>query len=46
MNGFDLSISSALNLETNLYRTILSTYDKKEGLRAFKDKRIPMFKGC
>jgi enoyl-CoA hydratase/carnithine racemase len=41
----NLSISEGLNLETYLYKTIISTYDKQEGLIAFKEKRNPVFCG-
>jgi hypothetical protein len=43
--GINMSIKNALNIENYLYQLLLSTHDKQEGLKAYKEKRIPIFKG-
>ena len=41
----DLPLDEALRLETSLYRTIIATKDRAEGLAAFKEKRAPVYRG-
>lgn len=43
--GLDLPLSEALKLETTLYKVMVFTYDKTEGLKAFREKRKPVFIG-
>jgi enoyl-CoA hydratase/carnithine racemase len=45
INNNHLPTNEGLNLETYLYKTIISTRDKQEGLIAFKEKRSPLFTG-
>lgn len=43
--GWDLPIDRALALEWESYQGVLGTEDRKEALRAFAEKRPPVFKG-
>ena len=44
-DGFDLSLERALDLENRLYQPCLPTRDRQEALRAFAEKRPPVFTG-
>ncbi len=44
-NGFDRDLSAGLALETKAYLQLLNTKDRLEGLRAFAEKRDPVYLG-
>ena len=43
--GIELPIEKALELETRCYKKTIPTQDRIEGLKAFKEKRKPDYKG-
>jgi len=43
--GFHLPLADALELENRMYQDCLATEDRKEALRAFAEKRPPIFRG-
>jgi len=43
--GLDLTLEQGLGLETDLYCLLQITQDRIEGIRAFREKRSPHFKG-
>uniref|UniRef100_A0A2P2J7K6 Methylglutaconyl-CoA hydratase n=2 Tax=Rhizophora mucronata TaxID=61149 RepID=A0A2P2J7K6_RHIMU len=43
--GFEIDLSSALELEEECYEQILNTKDRLEGLAAFAEKRKPRYNG-
>ena len=43
--GMDLTLAQGLRLEADLYYLMHSTRDREEGIRAFKEKRKPEFRG-
>ena len=43
--GLDLEIEAALALELEQYEAVLRSEDRLEGLRAFAEKRRPVWKG-
>ena len=43
--GMDLTLEQGLRLEADLYFLMHSTRDREEGIKAFKEKRKPEFKG-
>jgi enoyl-CoA hydratase/carnithine racemase len=43
--GMDLTLSQGLRLEADLYYLMHSTKDREEGIKAFKEKRKPEFRG-
>ena len=43
--GLDLDIEAALALELEQYETVLRSEDRLEGLKAFAEKRRPIWKG-
>jgi len=43
--GMDLELPQGLELETTCYETLLPTQDRMEALKAFGEKRKPVFKG-
>ena len=43
--GYGLPIDAALMVEWKCYEQILHTFDRKEGLRAFSEKRAPEYRG-
>jgi len=44
-DGIEMSIDDALSYEANMLAIMFETEDKKEGVRAFIEKRPPVFKG-
>jgi enoyl-CoA hydratase len=44
-SGMELTLNQGLRLEADLYFLIQTSDDRREGLRAFKEKRPPDFKG-
>jgi enoyl-CoA hydratase/carnithine racemase len=44
-SGLQLDLPSAMELEVEAYNRLVGTEDRKEGLRAFNEKRKPKFKG-
>lgn len=44
-DGIHLELEQAIALETKLFSTLFSSYDQKEGISAFLEKRQPIFKG-
>jgi enoyl-CoA hydratase len=43
--GMDLTLEQGLRLEADLYLLIHTTKDRTEGIRAFREKRVPKFEG-
>ncbi|CAG8586794.1 6883_t:CDS:2, partial [Scutellospora calospora] len=43
--GSQLDLDSALEFENACYEQVIPTEDRIEGLKAFKDKRPPIYKG-
>lgn len=43
--GYDVDLHTGLAIEQNAYEITIPTKDRLEGLRAFKEKRQPEFKG-
>ncbi len=43
--GADLSLEEGLELETEIFASLFSTKDMREGTRAFLEKRKPVFRG-
>ncbi len=43
--GLDMTLSQGLQLEADLYYLLHTTEDRTEGIKAFRDKREPDFKG-
>jgi enoyl-CoA hydratase/carnithine racemase len=43
--GMDLSLEQGLRLEADLYFLIHSTEDRREGIKAFQEKRPAQFEG-
>eukprot|EP00351_Strombidinopsis_sp_SopsisLIS2011_P002528 CAMPEP_0116888786 /NCGR_PEP_ID=MMETSP0463-20121206/23976_1 /TAXON_ID=181622 /ORGANISM="Strombidinopsis sp, Strain SopsisLIS2011" /LENGTH=70 /DNA_ID=CAMNT_0004554235 /DNA_START=621 /DNA_END=833 /DNA_ORIENTATION=+ len=44
-NGMNMDLKSGLELESACYARILPTEDRLEGLKAFAEKRKPVYKG-
>jgi E-phenylitaconyl-CoA hydratase len=45
VRGRDLQFAEGLRLELDMSRTVIQSADTQEALRAFRDKRLPVFKG-
>ena len=43
--GLDLTLEQGLRLECDLYMILQTTQDRIEGVKAFREKRQPFFKG-
>ncbi|MCQ6282059.1 enoyl-CoA hydratase [Bacillus sp. EB600] len=43
--GLDVDLNTGLAIEQNAYEITIPTKDRLEGLQAFKEKRIPVYKG-
>ena len=43
--GADASLDAALMLERKAFQLLFASQDQKEGMRAFLDKRKPIFRG-
>lgn len=43
--GMDLTLEQGLRLEADLYLLIHTTKDRIEGIKAFREKRVPKFEG-
>ena len=43
--GLDMDLVRALELESQAYEALIPTYDRKEGLAAFREKRKPVYRG-
>ena len=43
--GIDLTLEQGLRLEADLYLLIHTTKDRTEGIKAFREKRVPKFEG-
>ena len=43
--GIEVDISSAMAIEEGCYAQVIPTKDRLEGLKAFKEKRKPVYKG-
>ena len=44
--GYDLPLEEAMTIEANAFGLLAATDDKREGTRAFLEKRAPSFKGA
>jgi enoyl-CoA hydratase/carnithine racemase len=45
VKGMDLTLEQGLRLEADLYFLMHTTHDRREGIKAFQEKRKPEFKG-
>jgi enoyl-CoA hydratase len=43
--GMDLTLEQGLRLEADLYFLLHTAHDRKEGIKAFQEKRMPHFRG-
>ena len=44
--GLQMDLKTGLHFEVQAYDRMISTQDRLEGIRAFNEKRKPVFKGC
>jgi enoyl-CoA hydratase len=43
--GYDITLEEAMTLESTMFGLLAATEDKREGTRAFLEKRTANFKG-
>jgi enoyl-CoA hydratase/carnithine racemase len=43
--GMDLTLEQGLRLEADLYLLLHTTKDRSEGIKAFREKKVPRFEG-
>jgi enoyl-CoA hydratase/carnithine racemase len=43
--GMDMTLEQGLRLEADLYLLIHTSKDRREGIQAFREKRVPKFEG-
>lgn len=43
--GIETDVETGISMESNLFGLCFSTYDQKEGMKAFLERRAPEFKG-
>lgn len=46
LKGFDMTLEQGIRLEEDLYALLQTTSDRAEGVRAFLEKRKPLFRGA
>ena len=46
LKGYDMTLEQGIRLEEDLYALLQTTSDRAEGVRAFLEKRKPLFRGA
>jgi enoyl-CoA hydratase len=46
LKGYDMTLDQGIRLEEDLYALLQTTTDRAEGVRAFLEKRRPLFRGA